>query len=203
MVGSYCGIAEPVDSGSAPVTDKSFCCSVISATSEKFEFTTGAGVGLAVRVVSSGPLGPPMPGGGSSTRRLSPRKNPPPSARVMSVLAMRGSREPSVSWIRLAGDIHDNHPLRRSTSIAAEIDYHLTKRSSPQSSARALGCDRSRRLLTVLGRAMGGRLGFAIGRRNGVYRVEYSSEMYRPGASMLSEECWDDRCDPQATALST
>src|SRR5271166_2661256 len=73
MDGSYCGIAGPVASGIAPATDRSFCCWVISATSEKFVFTAAAGVELEVRVVSSGPFGPPIPGGGSSTSRLNPR----------------------------------------------------------------------------------------------------------------------------------
>ena len=71
---------------------------MISATSEKLEFTTGAGVELAVRVVSSGPFGPPIPGGGSFTSRLNPRSNPPPFARVMSVCAIRGRyRSTSIS----------------------------------------------------------------------------------------------------------
>ena len=62
------------------------------------QVASGAGVVLAVRVVSSGPLGPPIPGGGSSTRRLNPRNNPPPCARVMSVCAIRGRyRSTSIS----------------------------------------------------------------------------------------------------------
>ena len=88
----------PGDSGIAPVTDRSFCCWVISATSERLVFTVGAGVELAVRVVSSGPFGPPIPGGGSFTSRLNPRSNPPPFARPMSVCAIRGRyRSTSIS----------------------------------------------------------------------------------------------------------
>ena len=101
MAGSYCrDHRSGRQRGSRLSPLRSFCCCVISATSERFEFTTGAGVGLAVKVVSKGPFGPPIPGGGSFTSRLSPRSTPPPVARRMSVCATRG-RYRSTSMSRL------------------------------------------------------------------------------------------------------
>ena len=59
--------------GMVPITDKSFCCRLINARSEKFVFTVGPGVEPDVRFVKSGPFGPPIPGGSSFTSRLKPR----------------------------------------------------------------------------------------------------------------------------------
>ena len=67
--------------GDGAGNDRSFCCWLISATSEKFVLTSGAGVEPDVRLVSNGPFGPPIPGGSSFTSRLKPRGRPPPRAR--------------------------------------------------------------------------------------------------------------------------
>ena len=99
-IGSYCGIIGPGDIGISPAIDRSFCCWLISAISEKFVFTSGVGVEPAVRFVNKGPLGPPIPGGGSFTSRLSPRSSPPPRARNRSVSEIFG-RKRSSSMSRL------------------------------------------------------------------------------------------------------